>query len=388
MPRTVFHLDLDAFFVAVERRLNPDLVGKPEIVSPGTARAAVAAASYEARRFGVHSAMPFAAAQRRCPQAVVCPGNFRAYQDYSRRFFAILADYSPQVEPASLDEGYLEYTGCEKLFGPALPAAEAVQRRVLAELGLEVSVGIASSKGVAKMASDLSKPAGLVRVLPGYEAAFLAPLPIGRLLGVGPKSEARLRALGIRHVGDLARLSRAHVSKAFGEGATGMHALARGRDDSPVARRERAKSVSHEETFVQDVTDPGTLHHALHRLVCETGYRLRRQGLRARTVFVKVRYADFTLRTRAKTLPEATDIDRVLVAAGRELLGRVLDRRVRLRLIGFGVQNLTAADAQPDLPALARRRREESLQVAADAVRARYGYDSVQWAALLRQRVD
>jgi len=388
MPRTIFHLDLDAFFVAVERCLDPSLIGKPVIVSPGSARAVVAAASYEARRFGVHSAMPFAQAQRLCPQAVVLPGNFGEYQKASRAFFKILECYSPLTEPMSLDEAYLDYTGCEKLFGPPLAAADAIQRRVLRELNLDVSVGVSTSKSVSKIASDLAKPAGLLQVLPGHEAALLAPLPIGRLLGVGPKSEERLRAFGIRTVGELARLPRALLGKAFGQAGYDLQDQARGLDASPVKPREQAKSVSNEETCAVDTTSRDYLRAALFRLVCEVGYRLRRGGLKARTACLKLRYADFSLHTCSKTLLEPTDLDRLLFASALELLDRAHDRRVRIRLIGFAAQNLESGESQLELLDDRGFARLERLHAAADRLRKRYGYDTVNWASLLRQDAE
>lgn len=388
VPRTIFHLDLDAFYVAVERLLDPTLVGKPVIVSGGTARSVVAAASYEARRFGVRSAMPYSRAKRLCPQAVVLPGNFREYGKASRAFFKILQEYAPSIEPMSMDEAYLDYTGSERLFGPPLTAASAIQARVRQELGLDVSVGIAATKSGAKIASDLAKPAGLLFILPGHEAAFLAPLPIGRLLGVGPKSEARLRGLGIRTIGDMARLPQETAQKMFGEGSLGLYAAARGQDDSAVQPREQAKSISHEETFALDQANPEMLRAALHRLVCEVGYRLRRAGQRARTACVKVRYADFSLHTCSLTLPEPTDIDRTLFSAACKLLARILERRVSIRLIGFAAHNLGDQEGQMNFLDLPGKQKLDRLHVAADRIRTRYGYTTVGWASLIKPEAE
>ncbi|MCD4813205.1 DNA polymerase IV [bacterium] len=388
MPRCIFHLDLDTFFVSVERQLDPTLYGKPVIVSPGGSRSVVSAASYEVRTFGVHSAMPMATARRLCPQAVICPGNFQAYQKYSRAFFDILEQYSPDLEPASMDEGYMDYTGCVRLFGPPLLAAEIIQKQVKEKLGLDVSIGIATSKVVAKISSDLAKPAGILYVRPGHEAALLAPLPIRRLLGVGPKTEPRLQALGIRTIGDLAHLAKERVSKVMGSTGMWLHDAARGRDDSLVARREQAKSISHEETFSTDVIDPGVLCHALYRLVCEVGFRLRKHGLRAATACVKVRYADFSLHTRSLTLAHPTDIDKKLFEAAEALLLKARDRRVRIRLVGFAAQKLVNAHGQGVLLDTVENEKMETLNIAADAIRKRYGYDTVQWASLLRQEAE
>jgi len=385
MSRIIFHLDLDTFFVAVERLLNPMLVGKPVIVSPGTARSVVAAASYEARKFGVHSAQPLAQARRLCPQAVICPGNFRAYQRYSRAFFAILESYSPDIEPASLDEGYMDYTACVRLSGPPMITATRIQQQVRERLGLDVSIGISAAKVVAKIASDLAKPAGILQVLPGYEATLLAPLAIRRLPGVGSKIEPRLLALGVRTIGDLARISRPRMVKVLGEYGLALQEAAQGKGDSIVEKREQVRSVSNEETFSVDTTDPAFLRCVLHRLVCKVGYRLRQKGLRARSACVKVRYADFSLHTRSLTLPEATDLDCRLFVAAVKLLDQVRLRGKRIRLLGFAGRKLVVGDkTQEKLLHLEDSLRQEQLHQAADRIRRRYRYDTVHWASLLQ----
>lgn len=381
----IFHLDLDVFFVAVERLLNPQLQGKPVIVSPGTSRSVVSTASYEARKFGVHSAMAMTQARRLCPQAVICPGNFKAYQHYSRSFFKIIKQYSPLIEPASLDEAYLDYSGCEKLFGPPLKGATLIQRQVKDQLGLEVSIGMGGSKLVAKIASDLAKPAGILWVWPGYEQALLRPLPIRRLIGVGPKSEPRMQALGIRKIGDLLNVSPSWLSKAFGRYGQVLREQAQGFDRSPVRPRGQAKSIGHEETFPEDVTNPEQLRHALQRLTCEVGYRLRKHGFRATTVCVKIRYADFSLHSHAKTLKEPTSLDRVLFETALVLLKQLMTRRVRIRLLGMIAQKIVKEADQLRLFASCEHAAWERLHTAADQVRRRYGYDSVRAASLLRQ---
>jgi DNA polymerase-4 len=388
MQRYIFHLDLDAFFVAVERLLDPTLCGKPVIVSPGSARSVVSAASYEARKFGVHSAQPMAQARRLCPQAVVCPGNFKAYQKYSKAFFKILEAYSPDIEPASLDECYLDYTACLRLFGPPLVVAGEMQARVRQELGLDVSIGLSSSKLVSKIASDLAKPAGILQILPGQEAAFLSPLPIRRMIGVGPKSEPRFHSLGIRTIGDLARMPRVLLGRAFGDWGYVLQDAAQGLDDSPVQAREQAKSISNEETFGVDTTDIEFLRASLKRLACEVGYRLRQSGLRSRTPCVKVRYADFSLHTRSGSLEDATDLDRVLYETGVQLLEKALTRGVRIRLLGFGAHNLEAETGQKNLFDVQGHDRLGKLHAAADKIKKRYGYDSVNWASLKKSDVE
>jgi DNA polymerase-4 len=385
MPRCIFHLDLDTFFVAVERRLDPTLQGKPVIVSPGTARSVVATASYEARKFGVHSAMPFSQARRLCPQAVVLPGNFPAYHKASCAFFHILEAFSPDIEPASLDEAYIDYTNCRELFGPPLSAAGLIQQQVKNELGLDLSIGISTSKAVSKIASDLAKPVGILYVRPGYETKLLAPLPIRKLMGIGPKSEPQYRAHGIHTIGGLAQLPRSLVARVFGETGRTLQNMARGEDHSPVQGRQPAKSLSHEETFAHDTTDREFLRHALHRLVCELGYRLRRNNLRAQKLCVKVRYADFSLHTRSQSLPRPTNLDGRLFETAVDLWERLAVRRVHIRLLGFVAQDLVKHEQQLSLPDTQGREQQDNLLTAADKLRSRYGYSVVQWASLLRR---
>ncbi len=386
MSRTVFHLDLDTFFVAVERVLDPSLVGKPVIVSAGTARSVVAAASYEARTFGVRSAMPYARAIRLCPQALVCPGNFDAYQHYSRRFFSVLEHYSPEIESVSLDEGYLEFTQCEALFGPPLPAAMEIQARVKKELGLDVSIGIATCKLVAKIASDMAKPAGVLRILPGREAAFLSPLPIGRLMGVGPKTEADLKGRGIHTIGTLANLNAQELERAFGDQGLGWKQWAHGVDPSPVMGRERAKSIGREETFLVDRSDRKELRDVLQWLSEDVAYRLRKHGQRARTVCLKVRYPDFSLHTHSKTLAQPTHWDRDIFSAVLGMLDKALERGPSIRLLGVTVQNLVDPQGQMDLIHDGRHERLDRLHTATDALRQRYGFESIGWAHGARKK--
>lgn len=384
MQRWIFHLDLDAFYVAVERCLDPDLAGKPVVISGGTARSVVSAASYEARALGVKSAMPFSQARRLCPQAVVLPGNFPAYHHYSKTFFSILARTSPELEPVSLDEAYLDYTHSQTLFGPPLPAAEKIQHTVGRELGLDVSIGISSSKLVSKLASDLAKPAGILLVRPGHEEAWLAPLDIRRLLGVGPKSEPRFRALGIHCIGDLRRFSEKELNRHFGNYGPGLPALARGRDDSPVVARDEVKSISQEETFLQDRREIGFLRQTLHAQVAAVAERLRSSGLQARTVFVKIRYPDFSLHTRSHTLATPANLDPELYGAALPLLDALLENGRALRLLGFGVQALTGPSTQLPLWQNPGSEKLRKLYQAADQVRKRHGAKALQSADRLR----
>ncbi|NLE73165.1 MAG: DNA polymerase IV [Actinobacteria bacterium] len=376
MRRVVAHLDLDAFFAAVEENLDPTLRGKPVIVGGGK-RGVVATANYIARRYGVHSAMPLVTAHRLCPHGVFVAGNHRLYRDYSRRLMNILGEYSPLVEQVSLDEAYVDLTGTERLFGPVTHTARAIQQRVQEELALSISVGLAGNKLVAKVASDMEKPHGFTVVPHGTEAAFLASLPVERLPGVGPALLRKLRDRGVRTVGDLARVPERLLRLSFGEwGCTLAHA-ARGEDHRRVESREMVKSISRETTFPDDVGDPEVLESTLIALTEDVCRRLRRRHLEARTVTVKIRYADFVTHTCSRTLTQPRDVDEVFFQEVISLFRRGRTRRYRVRLLGVGVGNLTPRAWQDDLfdqriPLL----RELDLKL--DAIREKYGREAVK----------
>jgi DNA polymerase-4 len=383
--RTILHVDLDAFFVAVEQARDPSLHGRAVIVGghPGS-RGVVATASYEARRYGIYSGMPLATARRLCPQAIFLRGDFRRYEEASRAFHALLGRYTPLVEPAGLDEAYLDLTGCEPVAGAPLDAARQIRARVRGELLLTASVGLATSKTVAKIASDAAKPDGLVEVPPGEEAAFLAPLPVRRLPGVGPQAEAALAAIGVRTLGRLASLSEATLGNLLGQHGLSLAERARGIDSSPVVPPAAPpKSVSREGTFAGDISDVAALRAVL-RSYCESvGAELRRLELRARSLTLKLRYGDFTTITRSLTLDQAAHADDVLYQAAQALLEAALARDGRaLRLIGFGVSNLVEDAVQLPLEE-ALWQRLERLDRAVDRLRLKYGRRCLQRGRIL-----
>ena len=373
------HADLDAFFVSVEQVFQPELKGKPVVVGgkPGR-RGVVAAASYEARAFGLHSGMPLATAVRLCPQAIFIEGSFPRYIDASKKFMAILADFSPFIEPMGLDEAYLDVTGFESLHGTIRQMALTIKQRVNNELGLVVSIGIASCKVVAKVASDYSKPDGLIEVLLGQEAAFLAPLPIGKLPGIGKKTEQVLRGLGIKTLGELAHMSKAGLKSRFGVFGEMLHCFANGIDDRKVLPRGAAKSISRETTFATDTHDRVFLEATLRYLCEKVGADLREQGKQAKCVSMKLRYADFTTITRSKSVKQAIDADQTIFSVGSELLQRALiaDRQA-VRLIGIGLSNLTEPEKQLAMFDNSVHRLD-NLNQAIDRIRLKYGFIAIQ----------
>lgn len=346
--RWVIHADLDAFFAAAETLRHPELAKLPVVVGGfPEGRGVVAAASYPARAFGVRSAMPMAEALRLCPDLVIVRGDHRYYRELSRQFRAILDSFSPLVEVVSIDEAYLDASDSDRLFGGAEALARALKRRVREEIGLAVSLGVASNTLVAKIASDLDKPDGLRIVWPGQEAATLAPLPIERLPGVGPKSASRLRESGIRTLGDLASAPDVLLRVVAGNDAERLRARARGEDGRPVRpewEQEPRKSIGHEVTFGRDLRGPRELDARLYHLSEETGAELRRQGLTGTTVTLKLRYNDFTTITRQQSLPKATDAHQEIHRLARTLLTRALaERGGPVRLLGVRVSGLRAA---------------------------------------------
>ncbi len=381
--RAILHLDLDAFFVAVERLDDPALIGVPVIVGGrAEARGVVASASYEARKFGVHSAMPTAQALRLCPQAVLVSGHRGRYAELSERVMALLGEYTPLLEPISIDEAFLDVTGTEAHYGSSAELAATLQTRIEDELRLSASLGVAANKLLAKIASDYRKPHGITVVPPGQEAAFLAPLPIRRLWGVGEVTGRELARLGVQTVGDLAAFSvealRKHFGAAHGEG---LWRAAHGIDDSPVIPEHEAKSLSREETFANDISDADTLHRELLRLSEQVASRLRRHNLQGRTIGLKLRYADFTTLTRQATLEEQTDSGPAIYAQALALFEAVWNRRP-VRLLGVGAWGLTQAGRQFRLFEQ-ESQRQAQLDAALDRIRAKYGNHAIQRASLL-----
>jgi DNA polymerase-4 len=377
--RTIMHVDLDAFFVSVEQALNPELRGKPVVVGgrPG-GRGVVAAASYEARAFGLHSAMPLKTAVRLCPQAIFIEGNFARYRDASQKFMAILADFTPFLEPMGLDEAYLDVTGFQSLYGSIHQMAVTIRKRIKDELGICASVGIASSKVVAKVASEKSKPDGLIEVPRGEERAFLAPLPVGKLPGVGEKTEAQLARLGIKTIGRLAITPIAVLKSHFGASGEVLHRHANGTGSDKVEPPGEAKSISRETTFGKDTRNRAYLKATLRYLAEKVGADLRRQGKQAKCISLKLRYADFTTINRSQTLPQATDSDEPVFAIGLKSMEKALElEKQPVRLMGIGVSNLVEPGGQLALMDSSVQRLAK-LNQTIDRIRDRYGFTAIQ----------
>lgn len=383
--RTIMHIDLDAFFVSVEQVLNPELKGKPVVVGgKPDRRGVVAAASYEARALGLHSGMPLATAVRLCPQAIFIEGNYHRYSEASRKFMAILADFSPFLEPMGIDEAYLDASGFESLHGTIRQMALKIKKRVKDELGLVASIGIASCKIVAKVASDHSKPDGLIEVPAGQEADFFAPLPIGKLPGVGKKTEQVLKGLGITTLGKLAKMPIPALKNRFGVFGEELHRLARGIDDRKVLPPAEAKSISRETTFPKDTNDKDFLMATLRYLAERVGAELREHNKQARCVAIKVRYEDFTTIARRRTLNQPTDADQTIFQTGAGLLQAALmaDKRA-VRLVGTGVSRLNEPARQLSLLEITDRRLEK-LNRTIDRIRDKYGFTAIQTGRTLR----
>jgi len=376
--RTIFHVDLDAFFVTVEQVLNPDLRGKPVIVGGRPeGRGVVASASYEARKFGVHAAMPLAKAKRLCPRAVFLVGNYHRYVEFSHRFMQILGDYSPSLEPGGLDEAYLDVTGCQDC-GSWRTLALKIKERIRKETGMVASVGIAACKVVAKVASDAGKPDGLIEVMPGQERDFLAAMPVNKLPGVGDKTGKVLRSMGIDTIGQLADMQDGLFKSRFGDGMAWLQQHARGIDGSAVEARGEAKSISRETTFEKDTVDTAVLKATLRYFAEKLGAELRDMGRMARTVTLKLRYADFETVSRGFTAREATNLDDAIFQSAMRLLESALGKKYRpVRLIGLEVSNFSGAEMQLSL-FNAEIKRLEKLDRAIDMVRDKYGFDAIQ----------
>lgn len=377
---------MDAFFVSVEELFDPGLRGKPVVVGGRkNERGVVAAASYAARKYGVHSAMPLRTAAKLCPQAVFLEGHPERYREYSHRVHDVLLEFTPQVSMASIDEAYLDMTGTERLWGPPLRAATLLHDRIGARTGLNCSIGIATSKMLAKICSDFAKPNGIAWVPPGMEAAFLAPLNACRIPGVGRITNERLRQIGVRKIGDLARLDEDFLLRRFGQWGLALAGKARGADAGAwfageIGAYEDPKSISHEHTFSEDVREQALLEAMLARQAEKVGRRLREHRLFARTVELKLRYSDFTTLSRSRTLPEATDVDADLIAVSRELFRGAWKKGAPVRLIGMGVSGLDEALGQVSLLEGEKKERARQALAAADRIRDRFGEKSVQLA--------
>lgn len=382
--RHIIHIDMDAFFAAVEQLDKPELRGKPVLVGGDPkGRGVVSTASYEARPYGCHSAMPMAQAVKLCPDAVIVRPRMERYVEASRQVFDILQQFTPLIEPISIDESFLDVTGSTRLFGPPEDMAESMKQRIREEVQLTASAGVAPNKFLAKLASDLQKPDGLVVVRADQVQALLDPLPILKLWGVGKATLPKLEALGVKTFGDLRRLPMGQLHDRFGEAGEHFYRLVRGIDDRAVVPDREAKSISHEITFPVDVADKDHLRAVLLEQLEHVALRLRRHARLARTVTVKIRTGDFKTVTRSSTFGSATDQTDVLWAAAVRLFEVWRTRRsTRVRLIGVGLSNLSdCEDPQLNLfdqPGDARGRRLDS---AVDEIRDRFGDDAITRAS-------
>ncbi len=377
---------MDAFFVSVEELFDPSLKGKPVVVGgKPNERGVVSAASYAARKFGVHSAMPLRTAYKLCPQAIFVEGHRHRYLEYSEKVFGVLQKFSPKVEMASIDEAYLDLTGTERLHGPPLAAADRLHGMVKEATDLNCSIGAASSRLVAKIASDQAKPNGVLWIMPGSEAEFLAPLDVRKVPGVGKVTERNLHACGIRKVGDLASLDEHFLEERFGKWGVALAGKARGEDaggwfDTEVGEGGDPKSISHEHTFMEDTAETVALDSILVRLSEMVARRLRDHQLYARTIQIKLRYSDFSTFTRSKTLDRATQIDSEIADAARALFHKAWTGK-RIRLLGVYAQQLEAAEGQTSLLDEDKTQRWRKTLEAVDRIRDKYGDGTVSLAA-------
>lgn len=382
----ILHVDMDAFFVSVELLERPELRGKPVVVGGRPdQRGVVSAASYEARKFGIHSAMPLRTAGRLCPHAIFLDGHHEKYSQWSDRVATILGKFSPIVEMVSIDEAYLDLAGTERLYGPPLAAADKLLRTITRSTGLPCSGGLAATRLVAKVASDQGKPRGLVWVAPGMEARFLAPLPIRKIPGIGEVTEKALRALGIETVEQLASHSLEKLEKVFGQWGTALYRKARGGDAYEFLIDAEPKSISHNHTFGEDTADIEEMESLLSHLSQKTCKRLREAGLHARTLTLTIRYAGFQTYTRSKTLAEPVNLDSDIHAQFLALFREHLDRKRKVRLLGAALSGLCHGAEQLDLLEAERREKLAKLTKATDRLRDKFGFGSVQFGGSLRR---
>jgi DNA polymerase IV len=387
----ILHVDMDAFYASVEQRERPELAGKPVIVG-GTpeGRGVVAAANYVAREFGVHSAMPAVTAKRLCPHGIFLRPRMEYYAEVSDQIRAIFERFTPLVEPLSLDEAFLDVSGSERLFGPAETIGRAIRREIRQQLRLVASVGVAPNKFLAKIASDLEKPDGFVIVPPERVQEFLDPLPVGRLWGVGKVTGGLLDRLGIRTIRQLRQMPVGVLRQHFGSSGEHLAELARGIDQRPVVPEQEAKSISHETTFARNLEDLEVMRAWLLELSEQVGCRLRRHGLRGRTVHLKVRFDDFHTITRARTLPQATNVTQEIWQTAAQMFAeRLPARRLQIRLLGVGISGFDHASlVQQSLFPEADHQRQTRLDEVADQIKEKFGHASLQRALGLLHNVE
>jgi len=386
LQSSILHVDMDAFFVSVELLERPELRGKPVVVGGRPdQRGVVSAASYEARKFGIHSAMPLRTAGKLCPHAVFLDGHHEKYAEWSDRVATIMARFSPIVEMVSIDEAYLDWAGTERLHGPPLAAADKLLRTITRETNLPCSAGLAATRLVAKVASDQGKPRGMVWVAPGMEARFLAPLPIRKIPGIGEVTERALRALGIETVEQLAAHSQEHLEKVFGQWGTALYRKARGGDAYEFLIDAEPKSISHNHTFGEDTADVAEMESLLSHLSQKACKRLREAGLHARTLTLTIRYAGFQTYTRSKTVTDPVHLDADIFRMFLELFRAHRDSKRKVRLLGTALSQFTHGAGQLDLLEADRKEKLDKLTRAADQLRDKFGFGSVQFGGSLRR---
>lgn len=388
--RAILHLDMDAFFPAVEVLDNPSLRGKPVIVGGSRKRGVVSSASYEARRYGIRSAQPMAAAVRRCPHGIFLPVRMSRYLEVSKQVFAIFHRYSPSVEAVSIDEAFLDVTGCERLLGSPVTIAKKVKVEVAEKVGITVSAGLAATKFVAKIASDLHKPDGLTIVFPGDTLAFLHPLPIERLWGVGLATQGSLARIGVRTIGDLSRVSLDRLEKRFGKHGTHLYRLAQGVDERNVVPDRQRKSIGHEKTYLRDLVERESMRREVLSLSMQVSRRLRSNGCEGKTLTLKVKYNDFTQVTRSITLPHETDDGAEIFRHVYPLLDKTEAGRRPVRLLGVSVSHLCGFGPrlQPDLfdrrPSTTKPKAKR-LNLALDRIQDRFGEQAILPGSLVKK---
>ncbi len=389
IPRTIIHVDMDAFYASVEVLDNPELKGKPVVVGGTSDRSVVSAASYEARRYGIHSAMATVKARKLCPRAIFLPVRMARYREVSQLVMAVFQRFTPLVEPISLDEAFLDVTGSVGLFGEGPVIAGEIKKLIREETGLTASAGVATSKLVAKIASDLQKPDGLTLVEAGQEREFLAHLPVSKLWGAGRKTIESLALLNVKTIGDLAALSPAFLTRRFGKHGRHLHLTANGIDDRPVIPTREAKSIGHEETFSEDLTDLAVIKRELLELATKVGERLRRHERQGQTITVKIKYYDFSTNSRSLTLAEPTIDTMNIFQQGWKLLRRTEAGSKPVRLVGISVSNLSASENRYQLDMFGKTRQREkkrSLNEAVDQINRKFGGQTINPATLVGNR--
>lgn len=385
-PRSIIHIDMDAFFASIEQRDNPQLKGKPVIIGAdprgGRGRGVVSTCSYEARRYGIHSAMPISAAYRRCPRAAFLPVDMKKYERISGLIYDILYDFTPQIEPVGIDEAFLDITGSWRLFGSPLSTSVLIKSKIKKEAALTASIGLAPTKMAAKIASDLRKPDGLVEVTPHKLLEFLWPLEVERIWGLGKKSKIALNNTGIRTIGDLAKTDPARMADLFGKNGICFWKLANGVDESVVVTGGERKSISNEHTFQEDTLDGTMVGGTLMQLSEKVSHRLRLEGFKGKTITLKIRLESFQTFTRSCTMPGSTSLAGAIYGKVKNLYEGFEPKRKKVRLLGVKVSNLSKECFRDSLfdKQTETDRKKEGLQSAIDSIKQEFGSDSIHFA--------